>query len=85
MKPGVPRGEAEAAVTLLFRNEMIHGAQPLSEEGDAPAVSLVPVQSGLNGGARGKYSTPLFILMLAVGAGRGRVASLQFSESQVRG
>jgi predicted permease len=67
MKPGVPRGEAEAAVTLLFRNEMIHGAQPLSEEGDAPAVSLVPVQSGLNGGARGKYSTPLFILMLAVG------------------
>ena len=67
LKPWVPRGEAQAAVSLLFRNEMIHGAQPMSEEADAPAVSLFPVQNGLNGGARGKYSTPLFILMLAVG------------------
>jgi predicted permease len=67
LKPWVPRGEAQAAVSLLFRNEMIHGAQPMSEEADAPAVSLVPVQNGLNGGARGKYSTPLFVLMLAVG------------------
>ncbi|MGB6546571.1 MAG: ABC transporter permease, partial [Candidatus Acidiferrales bacterium] len=67
LKAGVPRGEAEAAVSSLFRNEMIHGAQPLSDEADAPAVSLVPVQSGLNGAARGAYSTPLFILMLAVG------------------
>jgi predicted permease len=67
LKPWVPRGEAQAAVSLLFRNEMIHGAQPMSEEADAPAVSLFPVQNGLNGGARGKYSTPLFVLMLAVG------------------
>jgi predicted permease len=67
LKPEVPRKQAEAAVSLLFRNEMLHGAQPLSKEADAPTVSLVPAQAGLNGGARGMYSTPLFILMLAVG------------------
>ncbi|MGB6429537.1 MAG: ABC transporter permease [Candidatus Acidiferrales bacterium] len=67
LKPGVPRGEAQAAVSLLFHNEMIRGAQPLSEEADAPAVSLVPAQTGLNGGARAQYSVALFTLMFAVG------------------
>ena len=66
LKPGVPREQAEAAVSLLFHNEMLHGAQPLSKESDEPSVTLVPAQTGLNG-VRGRYSTPLFILMLAVG------------------
>jgi predicted permease len=66
LKPEVPREKAEASVSLLFRNEMLHGAQPISKEADDPSVSLVPAQTGLLG-ARGEYSTPLFILMLPVG------------------
>jgi predicted permease len=67
LRPDVPRGEAEAAVSSLFRNEMLHGAKPLSVAADEPAVKLLPVQSGLNGGARGKYSASLLLLMFAVG------------------
>ena len=66
LKPGVPRKRAEAAVSLLFHNEMLHGEKPFSKEADAPAVELLPAQTGLVG-ARRRYSTPLFILMLAVG------------------
>jgi predicted permease len=66
LKPDVPREKAEASVNLLFRNEMLHGAQPFSKEADEPSITLEPAQTGLIG-ARGKYSTPLFILMLAVG------------------
>ncbi len=66
LKPDVPREKAEASVNLLFRNEMLHGAQPFSKEADEPSATLVSAQTGLVG-ARGTYSTPLFILMLAVG------------------
>jgi predicted permease len=66
LKPDVSREKAETAVSLLFRNDMLHGEQPLSKEADAPRVELLPAQSGLVG-ARASYSTPLYILMLAVG------------------
>ena len=66
LKPDVPRAQAEGAVSLMFRNDLIYSAQPMSKESDAPTVSLVSAQTGLLG-VRGKYSTPLFILMLAVG------------------
>ncbi|HUK30953.1 MAG TPA: ABC transporter permease, partial [Candidatus Acidoferrum sp.] len=66
LKPDVPREKAQASVNLLFRNEMLYGAQPFSKEADEPSVTLLLAQTGLVG-ARGTYSTPLFILMLAVG------------------
>jgi predicted permease len=66
LRPDVPRQQAEAVISLLFRNEMLHGAQPLSNEVDEPTVSLVPAQTGLVG-VRAIYSTPLLILMVAVG------------------
>lgn len=66
LKPGISREKAETAVSLLFRNHMLHGEKPLSKEADAPRVNLLPAQSGLVG-ARGRYSTPLYILMFAVG------------------
>jgi predicted permease len=66
LKPAVSREQAETAVSLMFRNHMLHGEKPLSKEADAPRVDLLPAQTGLVG-ARGSYSKPLYILMLAVG------------------
>jgi macrolide transport system ATP-binding/permease protein len=67
LRPGVPRREAEAAVSSLFRNELIHGAPPLADDADPPEVSLVPAQTGINGGTRAQYSSALFTSMFAVG------------------
>ena len=53
---GEPRGPAGAG------NEQ----QTLSTPSDNPEVALVPAQSGLVG-ARGRYTDPLYVLMLAVG------------------
>jgi predicted permease len=66
LKPEVSREKAETAVSLLFRNDMLHGEKPFSKEADAPRVELLPAQTGLVG-VRESYSTPLYILMVAVG------------------
>jgi predicted permease len=66
LRPDVSREKAATAVDLLFRNHMLHGEKPLSKEADDPRVQLLPAQTGLVG-VRGSYSTPLYILMLAVG------------------
>ena len=66
LKPGVSRLEAQAAVTALFRNDMLHGAKPLSKPEDDPKVEALPAQSGLTG-ATVRLSTELYVLMMAVG------------------
>ncbi|MGB6524723.1 MAG: ABC transporter permease [Candidatus Acidiferrales bacterium] len=43
-----------------------NGPRMLSNPSDDPRISLVPAQSGLNGD-RGRFSNPLYVLMLAVG------------------
>ena len=65
LKPGVSLAQAQTAVSLLFRNEMLHGPTPLSKEADDPRISLVPVQKGLIG-IRWQYEKPFYILMAAV-------------------
>ena len=66
LKPGVGRLEAQAAVTALFRNEMLHGAKPLSKPEDDPKVDVLPAQSGLTGSTT-NISGELYVLMMAVG------------------
>jgi predicted permease len=66
LKPGIGRIEAQAAVTTLFRNDMLHGSAPLSKPGDSPQVAAFPAQSGLTG-ATTQVSPELYVLMMAVG------------------
>lgn len=66
LKPGVGRLEAQAAVTTLFRNHMLHAAKPLSKPEDDPRVDALPAQSGLTG-ATVRLSLELYVLMMAVG------------------
>jgi predicted permease len=65
-KPGVPTERAQAEADTMFRRALSAGEKPLSKPGDAPAITLVPAQSGLTG-ARRQFTQPLTIMMLAVG------------------
>ncbi|MGH9717699.1 MAG: ABC transporter permease [Candidatus Acidiferrales bacterium] len=66
LKPGVTRMQAQAEVSTLFRNDMLHGATPLSKSRDNPRVAALPAQSGLTG-EKTSISTDLYVLMMAVG------------------
>ena len=66
LKPGVGRLQAQAAVTTVFRNDMLHGAKPLSKPEDDPKVDALPAQSGLSGSTK-EISGELYVLMMAVG------------------
>ena len=66
LKPGVSRMQAQAEVTGIFRNDMLHGAKPLSKPEDDPSVAALPAQSGLTGETT-EISTELYVLMMAVG------------------
>jgi ABC-type antimicrobial peptide transport system permease subunit len=66
LKPGVSLGQAQAAASLIFRNEMLHGEKPLSKTEDNPAIVLTPARAGLRG-QRDFFSKPLYVLMSAVG------------------
>jgi predicted permease len=65
LKPGVPIGQAQAAVTTIFRNEMLHGAAPLLKPEDAPAITLRPVRSGLDG-ETSQIAPALYVTMVIV-------------------
>jgi predicted permease len=65
-KPGISLKQAEAAVSLLFRDQTLHEQKPLFAAADAPEIQLLPAQEGLSGGTR-EVLPPLYILMMAVG------------------
>lgn len=66
LKPGAARLQAQAEVTTIFRNDMLHGAKPLSKAADDPKVAALPTEEGLTG-AKTHLSTELYVLMMAVG------------------
>ena len=65
LKPGISATQAQAAVGLLFRNELGHGSTPLVDPTSDPSIVLLPAQSGLTGDRR-EYENPLHALMIAV-------------------
>ena len=65
-KPGVSLAQAQAAASILFRNEMLYGSKPLLKASEDASITLVPAQKGLTG-VREWFSKPLYVLMLAVG------------------
>ncbi|HLW82788.1 MAG TPA: ABC transporter permease [Candidatus Acidoferrales bacterium] len=87
LKPGVSVGQAQSAASLIFRNEMLHGAKPLSKAEDNPRISLVPAEDGLSG-QRGHISSLLYVMMIAVGAilliACANVAGLMLARSAAR-
>jgi len=87
LKPGLSISQAQADATTIFRNEMLYSAAPLSKPEDAPAITLRPARSGLNGEtsqiAPGLYVTMVivaFILLIAC----ANVAGLTLARSASR-
>ncbi|MGH9435584.1 MAG: ADOP family duplicated permease, partial [Terriglobia bacterium] len=66
LKPGVSRTQGQAEVSLLFRDEMLHGPKPLSKVQDSPSIKLIPAEQGLTG-MRRLISSQLYVLMFGVG------------------
>jgi predicted permease len=65
LQPGTTIEKAQAATSLIFRDEMLHGGKPLSKAEDNPAIVLLSAQTGLSG-ERGFFSQTLYVLMFAV-------------------
>jgi len=65
-KPQASLGKAQAEANLVFRNEALHGANPVFKDADDPRVELLPGQKGLVG-FRQFYDEPIYILSAAVG------------------
>jgi predicted permease len=87
LKPGVSMGQAQTAATSIFHNVMLHGATPFFKSEDAPAITLLPAQAGLNGETSGiapaLYLTMIivaFILLIAC----ANVAGLALARSATR-
>jgi len=66
LKDGSRVGQAQAAMSLLFRNAILHGEKPMLKETDNPQISVLPAQAALVG-IRSTLATPLSILSAAVG------------------
>ncbi len=66
LRLGVSIGQAKAAATTIFRNELLHGAKPLSTAADAPTITVLRARDGLDG-ETSQIAPILFLLTFAVG------------------
>ncbi len=68
LKPRLAFGQAQAAATTLFQDEVLHGATPMLQAQDNPSITLRPAPEAIMGGARWLYEKPLYALASAVGS-----------------
>jgi len=86
VKPGVPVGQAQAAVSLLFHNDVLKDGKMLKPESE-PGITLVPASQVL-GGSQSRTLGPLYVMMLCVAVvlliACANVAGLMLARSAVR-
>ena len=66
VKPEVPVTQAQAAVSLLFRNQVMKGEKPIFKPESEPSIKLASAGQTL-GGSQDDSLKPLYVMMLCVG------------------
>ena len=66
LKPDVSLARAQAEANTLFGAELLHSAKPIVNQGDMPAVRLLPARQALNG-ETSDIAAMLELIMTAVG------------------
>jgi len=86
VKPGVAPGHAQAAVSLLFHNDVLKDGKMFKPESE-PGITLVPASQVL-GGSQIRTLRPLYVMMLCVAVvlliACANVAGLMLARSAVR-
>ena len=87
VKPGVPIGQAQEAVSLLFHNDIFLKEKAMFKAGDDPGIRLVAGPEVL-GGSQKDVLQPLYLMMMCVGLilliACANVAGLLLARSAVR-
>jgi macrolide transport system ATP-binding/permease protein len=65
VKPGIPVTQAQAAVSLMFRNEMVKGAKPIFKAEHEPAIRLASAAREF-ANSQTKGLQPFYVMMMCV-------------------